>query len=217
MGRSSDAGERLVRTAARLFLTRSFQHVGVEEICAEANVRKGSFYYYFKSKTELAKAVIDLHASVLWASLDAVAEGTPTRRLLAMASAIEAIQQGFEERHGRIVGCPFGNLAAELSTTDPYLGEELAAVFGELERRFAVVCHEVAADGALRPGVDPDRLAALLNAQFQGLILLAKVRGSSAAGVGAALHELIARHVDGGEAEYRPPATTGLRAAGPRG
>jgi TetR/AcrR family transcriptional repressor of nem operon len=42
--------ERLVRTAARLFLASSYQTVGVNEICAEAKVQKGSFYHFFPSK-----------------------------------------------------------------------------------------------------------------------------------------------------------------------
>lgn len=262
MTRTSDARERLVRTAARLFLTRSYQAVGVDELCAAADVRKGSFYYYFRAKAELAKAVIDWHAAALWARLDeagaaaradtrttppeappargpvrAVDDGRPVAggheaaggrgpadddgraggrvaargtagphelpaaaRLHAVADAIGAIQTAFQERFGAIVGCPFGNLAAELATTDDALRDHLAGVFTEWEGRLARLCRQAAAEGALRPGADPDRFARILIAQFQGMILLAKTGRFPAAEVAAALHQVIDSHLAEGAA-----------------
>lgn len=77
MPRTSDARERIVTSAARLFLERSYQAVGVDELCRAADVRKGSFYHYFPSKSELAKAVIDLHAEAFARRLS----DSPRRRL----------------------------------------------------------------------------------------------------------------------------------------
>ncbi|MDL4814289.1 TetR/AcrR family transcriptional regulator [Actinomadura opuntiae] len=201
MPRTSDARGRLVRSAARLFLTRSYQSVGVEELCSAADVRRGSFYHFFPGKSDLAKAVVDLHAAALWARLDEAA-GTArdgaenvAARLHAMADAVGEIQAGFEARFGRVVGCPFGNLAAELATTDDVLRGHLAAVFAEWERRLAALCRAAAGQGALRDGTDPDLLAKILVAQFQGMILLAKTGRSDAAQIPRALHQVIAAHL----------------------
>lgn len=180
-----------MRAAARLFLTRSFQEVGVDEICAAADVRKGSFYYYFPSKVALVRAVIDLHANMLWRALDSVEGDNAVDRLVGMGDAIQAIQSGFEERHGGLVGCPFGNLAAELSRIYPDLASYLASVLGELERRFAVACRAVADEGAWRPGIDPGEFAQSLNAFVQGTILLAKVNRASAAVIGRAFRSMV--------------------------
>ncbi len=173
-----------MRSAARLFLTRSYQSVGVDELCAVADVRKGSFYHYFPAKSDLAKAVVDHHAAALWAHLDRAAlSDRPGARLHAMADAVGEIQAAFEARFGHVVGCPFGNLAAELATTDDGLREHLAAVFAEWERRLAVLC---------QAGADPARLARILVAQFQGMILLAKTGRSAASEIPDALHHVIA-------------------------
>ncbi|KAB2375051.1 TetR/AcrR family transcriptional regulator [Actinomadura montaniterrae] len=203
MPRTSDARERLVRSAARLFLTRSYQSVGVEELCAAADVRRGSFYHFFPAKSDLAKAVIDHHAAALWARLDQAAGASPASdgaaeaaaRLHAMADAVGEIQAGFEARFGRVVGCPFGNLAAELATTEDGLRAHLAAVFAGWERRLAVLCRAAADRGALRDGVDPDLLATILVAQFQGMILLAKTGRSDASQIPRALHQVIAANL----------------------
>jgi TetR/AcrR family transcriptional repressor of nem operon len=191
MGRTSDARDRILRAAAVLFLTRSYNAVGVDEVCATANVRKGSFYHYFPSKTQLAEAVIDLHAEAFWTRLEDDEHADPRDRLHAAADAIGEIQTGFEARFGRAVGCPFGNLAAELATTDEHLRRHVAQVLDKLECRLAAVCREADDDGLLRPGIDPGELAHTLLAQYQGMILLAKVTATSTAKVAPALHSLI--------------------------
>ena len=191
MPRTSDARQRIVYTAARLFVTRSYHAVGVDEICAEADVRKGSFYHHFASKSELAKAVVDLHADAFRQRLAGAEDVGPAEKLHAVADAIGAIQGDFETQFGRVVGCPFGNLAAELATTDEDVRGHLASKLGEMERGLAVVCREAADEGALRDGADPDQLAHALLAQYQGMILLAKVNAAGAAGLAPALHELI--------------------------
>ncbi|NIJ12965.1 TetR/AcrR family transcriptional repressor of nem operon [Saccharomonospora amisosensis] len=195
MGRTSDSRERIVRASARLFLSRSYGAVSVDELCAAAEVRKGSFYHFFPSKAELAKAVIDLHTDALVARLRANSGSGPAQRLRGVADAVGAIQSRFEEKFGRIVGCPFGNLAAELSTVDEGLRDRLASAFGRWEREFAELCHRAREAGALRDGVDPDRLAHSMLALAQGQILLAKVGGLSSASVSQALRDLIDVHL----------------------
>jgi TetR/AcrR family transcriptional regulator, transcriptional repressor for nem operon len=194
----SDTRERIVSAAARLFLERSYQAVGVDEICAAADARKGSFYYYFSSKGDLAKAVIDLHAVTYAVRLADFVDDDPVRRLRAIPDMIGAIQADFESQFGRAVGCPFGNLAAELSTTDDALRAHIAQCFGAMEEGLALICRQAAARGALREGVDPDQLAHHLLAQYQGVTLLAKLNGAGVGGIPAALHDFVAAYLSEG-------------------
>ncbi|MPZ85599.1 MAG: TetR family transcriptional regulator [Actinophytocola sp.] len=187
--------DRIVRSAAKLFLTRSYQSVGVVDLCAVADVRKGSFYHFFPSKAALAKAVVDLHAAELDRQLTAAGDDDPGARLYAVVDAVTVIQTGFEKRFGAVVGCPFGNLAAELSTTDAELREHVAGVFTRWEGTLAQACRHAAEHGVLRDGVDPDRLAHMILAQVQGLILLAKVTAAPAAEITAGLRTLLAATV----------------------
>lgn len=191
MPRTVDTRERIVRGAARLFLTRSYTGVGVADLCAAADVRRGSFYHYFASKAELAKAVVDLHAAEFDRRMDQARREPAGGRLRAAADAVFAVQSAFEARFGRIVGCPFGNLAAELATTEEEVRAHVAAVFAGWEARLAETCREAAAEGALRPGLEPERVAHAVLAQMQGLILLAKVRGATARSIREDLGALI--------------------------
>lgn len=185
--------ERVVRTAARLFLARSYQAVGVNEICAAVGIPKGSFYHWFPSKADLAVAVIDHHAGALWDLLDDHEQRAvgPVAKIRATADAVGVFQQQLATSFGRVLGCPLGNLAVELSATEHVAGRHVADVFGRWERRVAGHCRDAESVGLLADGADPDELARALMATMQGMILLAKVSQSSPTSVATAMHRLI--------------------------
>ena len=185
--------ERIVRTAARLFLARSYQAVGVNEVCVEAGAPKGSFYHYFASKSDLAIAVIDLHTASLWELLDREEQKAigPVAKLRAATEAVNIFQHDLAKRFGRVLGCPLGNLAVELATSEDPAGRHIALVFQRWEARVAGHCRDAASVGLLAEGVDPDELARHLMATMQGMILLAKVTGTPPAPIAEAMHRLI--------------------------
>jgi TetR/AcrR family transcriptional repressor of nem operon len=185
--------ERLVRIAARLFLARSYQSVGVNEICAEANVHKGSFYHFFPAKSDLAIAVIDRHANATWALLDEYERSAvgPVNKIRATAQVVAFVQAGLVKSFGRVVGCPLGNLAVELATTEDVAGQHVASVLLRWEERVAGHCRDAESVGLLLPGTDPEELAHMVIATMQGMILLAKVSDSSVSVISAAIHRTI--------------------------
>lgn len=182
-----------MRTGARLFLTRSYQSVGVSDLCSEAAVQRGSFYYFFASKADLARAVVDYHSEIFLDRLDRAEGASPLDKLRAFADVVSSTQAAYETRFGRIVGCPFGNLASELSSTDETLRRHLARVFAEIESRVRELSREAVESGSLASGVDADRFAREFMVQFQGSILLAKVNRWPSSVVADALHRLIDR------------------------
>ena len=58
MGRVSDAKEKLMEAVSELIWTGSYGSTTIDQICEKAGVKKGSFYYFFKSKSELAAAAV---------------------------------------------------------------------------------------------------------------------------------------------------------------
>ena len=181
--------ERIVAAAAKLFLERSYTAVGIAEICAAADVRKGTLYHFFGSKADVGKAVLDSHEAQFDRQFNRAAEAQdPLRALLGV---VTAVQTGLEAYFGRILGCPMGNLAAELATVDDDLRRHLADIFTRWENRLHQGCTQAAAQGALRPGVDPAQMARAILAQIEGLILLAKVQNRPAADIVAGLEDML--------------------------
>lgn len=58
MGRTSDAAERLVTAIANLNRRSGYAEMGVDEVCREAGVKKGSFSHFFPSKRALMLAAL---------------------------------------------------------------------------------------------------------------------------------------------------------------
>ena len=58
MPRVSNTRERLTDAAMDLIWENSYAATSVDAICDRAGVKKGSFYYFFKSKSELAVAAL---------------------------------------------------------------------------------------------------------------------------------------------------------------
>lgn len=50
--------QELLQIAYRLFVTKGYEETSIDEIIAQAQIAKGTFYYHFESKSALLEAVI---------------------------------------------------------------------------------------------------------------------------------------------------------------
>lgn len=103
--------ERLLETAASLMWERSFQATGVEELCQRANARKGSFYHFFPSKSELAIAAIEdswerARSDVFEPVFSSDESGMD--QLALLVEKIATYQEALADEKGSYLGCPFG-------------------------------------------------------------------------------------------------------------
>lgn len=75
--------EHLVQAARQVFIRYGFKKTALDDIAREARKGKSTIYYYFKSKDEIFKAVIEAEAEIRTASIDehVSAETDPRQRL----------------------------------------------------------------------------------------------------------------------------------------
>ena len=66
---------QMVSAAAQLFAQQGFVRTSVTEIVSAVDVAKGLFYYYFTTKDDMVKAVVEGYCSYLGAYADAIASG----------------------------------------------------------------------------------------------------------------------------------------------
>src|ERR1035438_4697705 len=121
MGRTSDADQRLMDAALALMWEESYGSVTIDDICQRANVKKGSFYYFFKSKAELAVAAMEKLWKDDWKPrLDACFSPSvdPLVRLKNYFEGIYASQVDIKARYGKVLGCPVCTVGSEVSTQE---------------------------------------------------------------------------------------------------
>jgi TetR/AcrR family transcriptional repressor of nem operon len=178
MGPASDAKERLLDTALDLIYARSYAGVGVQELCDHAKLKKGSFYHFFESKQDLVLAAIDRQ----WETIRARVFDTAFDKQLPPLARIERCFDLFYEAQcatkaqtGRVQGCPFGNLAVELSTQDAVIRRKVDRVFEEMTTYIEGALRDAVRGGEI-PEQDVVRTAKALLAYKQGVMLLAKTR-----------------------------------------
>lgn len=56
--------EQLIECAARLFLEKGYNATGINEILCSTGLSKGSFYFYFSSKKDLAMSVSEYYSQI---------------------------------------------------------------------------------------------------------------------------------------------------------
>src|SRR5260370_8365711 len=103
-----DKRARLIETAARLSYQRGFRETTLADIAETARVPVGNVYYYFKTKEELAEAVVERRleesraARAEWDRLS-----SPKERLLAFVGSVQA-------NRGQLArgGFPLGSLCS---------------------------------------------------------------------------------------------------------
>ncbi len=117
----TDVRRRLLDTASRLFSAQGFGATGINQILAEADAAKASFYHHFPSKEDLGTASLrQAHRSWVVTMRDRI-EPLPTARarLLGQFDLLATEQAGTGYR-----GCAFLNTIAETPEPDGRLRGE---------------------------------------------------------------------------------------------
>lgn len=176
MGRTSDARERLVQATIDLIWQTSYGAVGVEAICEEAGVKKGSFYHFFTSKEELVVAALDAHWESRRVVFDRIFSPTtePLERLRAYFTHVYERQRGIKRKYGRILGCFHNSVGTECIQQSPAIAAKVQDVLSMYRRYFETTLRDAQAAGLVRRG-DPEADAKTLLAYVEGALTQARI------------------------------------------
>jgi TetR/AcrR family transcriptional repressor of nem operon len=154
MGRTSDAKERLMTAALDLMWEESYGAVTIDDICTRGDVKKGSFYYFFSSKADLAVAALEK----LWVddwkpkmderfspSVD------PITRLKTYLEVPYASQCECKRKTGKVLGCPVFSVGSEVSTQEVDVGAKIREIVSRKRRYVESAIRDAIAEGLIEP------------------------------------------------------------------
>ncbi len=104
-------------SAARLFRKHGYRGVGIDELCRDAGLTRGTFYTHFSSKAALLTAV--LHGAHDFIRRLKARKGTTTAKLRHEAAAIASAYLAAKNKHAVIGGCSLASLAVDTTRAGP--------------------------------------------------------------------------------------------------
>jgi TetR/AcrR family transcriptional repressor of nem operon len=172
-----DSRRRLLDAARDLIWRASYAGVSVDDLCKAAEVNKGTFYHFFKSKAELANASFeDLWENVKRPLYDRLfsPQVPPLKRLEGFLSLVVEAQGAMKKECGQVLGCPYTAVGSEIATRDESLRRLSAEIFARTNRYLASAIGDGQRDGSI-PAGDAELMARDLHAFVLGVLLQAKI------------------------------------------
>lgn len=178
MGRTSDAKERLLDAALELIWERSYGVVTIDAICEKAQVKKGSFYYFFDSKSALAIAALEDNwqnsGKAKWDALFSAAT-PPLDRIRNFMQSVYEGQAEVVKQYGRVLGCPCFSVGSETSTQDEAINAKAQELLKIQMRYLESAVRDAQAEGSLPPSNAAVK-AKCLFALFEGSLAQARIQ-----------------------------------------
>ncbi len=176
MPRTSDAKERLMDAAMDLIWENSYGSTSVDAICEKAGAKKGSFYHFFESKSELAVVALEANWQRKKVRMDEIFSAAipPLDRL---STYFEHVYEGQTKRHGEcgsVLGCPYCTLGSEIGTKDPAIRDQVHKILERNARYFESAIRDAHAEGSIS-APDAKTKAQMLVALLQGCLAQARI------------------------------------------
>jgi TetR/AcrR family transcriptional repressor of nem operon len=179
MGRVSDAKQRLMDAVLDLIWSGSYGTTTIDQICAKAEVKKGSFYYFFESKAELAAEAFSESWKEKRVELDAIFSPMvpPLERLKKYCDFAFQFQSEIKAKYGRVLGCPHSALGSEVCTQEDLLGKKIQEIMAYKQKYIESAIRDAQAAGLLNVS-DVSSKARMIMAYYEGLLTQARIQNN---------------------------------------
>ena len=156
--------KKFVSVAAELFWKQGYNATGISEILEIAGLPKGSFYFYFKSKKELAIAVESYYEDLILSWFREAALAGDWNAFARELSRILVDGAAESERKG----CPLALVGTELALIDPEISRVYTSGMNKLR--------DAMCDILLSPGIikenDAKQLSEKALVAYEGRLML---------------------------------------------
>ncbi len=171
--KTNDTRQHILDVGYQLVVAKGFTSVGLSELLKTADVPKGSFYHYFKSKEQFGEALIEDYFYQYLERINAVlvlAEGNGRERLLAYFGRWLNIENGSCNAHK----CLVVKLSAEVSDLSPPMRESLLLGANKVIATISQCLQSGIEDGSIK-ALDCDAMAQTIYHLWLGASLMSKL------------------------------------------
>lgn len=168
---------RLLDVGLTAFAKRGYHGTGIKEIVDAAQIPKGSFYNYFKSKEEFGLAIVLRHSEEFWQKWHQSID-------LTVANPLTALRLCFEIMLTDHLCCAVNtcsvvaHLAGEICESSTVCRTTMSSVVHQWSENLAVVIRQAQQTGSIRQDVDAHQLATLFWDAWLGAMQRMKMHDS---------------------------------------
>lgn len=172
---ATDTRTLLLETALDLIWSSNYSDVGVNEICKQAGVTKGSFYHHFESKAELFCEATNHYWEKIRQDLDCILSpiNSPLEQLENWLIYIYVNKVG--EDCDNIPGCAFFNAGMQAGCNEPRVSETLRLMTERGAKYIQALVTNLHNGNFLDDLKDVEQTARLMQQYMQGAITHARV------------------------------------------
>jgi TetR/AcrR family transcriptional repressor of nem operon len=162
--------------ATRVFWRRGYEASSLEDLLAEMDISKSSFYQTFGGKSELFQRCLDSYRDASVDHLRAILERAPSGKAF-LETTLGGVAERVNDPMGR-AGCLLVNTASEFAQQDPQIAILVTKALAQIEDLFyAAVCRSQA-EGDIPKSADARSLALFLMTNLGGLRGMARAGAS---------------------------------------
>jgi len=176
----ADTRTRILDYAEEAVLEKGFEATSIEEIVASVGISKGGFFYHFKDKNALARALLERYISAedrLYDDLFGRARELNEDPLHAMLIGLKLLAELLDDMPNGHPGCVIAATAYQDRLFDKGVRDlNRDAILG-WRQRFRGMFEEIAAQHPPREAVDLDALGDMVSSVVEGALVLERALG----------------------------------------
>ncbi|WP_099866289.1 TetR/AcrR family transcriptional regulator [Pararhizobium haloflavum] len=177
MARGSETRERILEIAEQAVLAKGFGATSIEEVIAAAGITKSGFFYHFKDKNELAKAMLVRYIAEndrIFDDLFGRADELSDDPLQSFLIGLKLLAEAMADLPNGHPGC----LIATYCYQERLFDREIRAIYQTAvmrwNDRFRSALARIDASYAPRDAIELDRVGAMLSCVVDGGIIMSK-------------------------------------------
>ena len=166
--KENTARDRIIDTALNLFYKQGYLATGINQIIAESQVAKATFYAQFPSKEALCIAYLQARHTIWmgWLIDSIQRNATPKEKLIGIFSFLK---QWLQESNYR--GCAFLNIISEVPRSDSEIRNEVIKHKNGLQKYIKETIIDMFDSDQGKFHIDPDKLAKTVYVLVEGAIV----------------------------------------------
>ena len=170
----ADTRNDLIRSGLELLTQNGFLATGVDAIVKNANVPKGSFYYYFKSKEDYAQTVLNAYDSFFEHKLKKHLHESSCTPMVRLENFINDACEGIK-KYNFTRGCLVGNMMQESPELPQSFIKVLQNILESWQALVAACLSDALSSGEISSNMNNTQLAAIFWSGWEGAVMRSKL------------------------------------------